>query len=152
MRDNSLVLRICPEERSRLGKTFTFSRTNLSLFNNQKGLRMDLWKSSNFDKQAKKMTRLVVQMGTCDGERAAAAAMRLVDDVAGNKFFLTMLYHHTRANNCFFPHQLQNTPIALQQGSTWTWVVPKASAWKEEWELHCLHNLKRWADLKLIFL
>ena len=48
---------------------------------------MDLWKSSNFDKQAKKMTRLVVQMGTCDGERAAAAALRLVDDVAGNKFF-----------------------------------------------------------------
>ena len=79
---------------------------------------MELQKSSNFEEQAKKMTRLVVQMGTCDGERAAAAALRLVDDVAGNKFFLTMLYHHTRANNCFFPHQLQNTPIALQQGST----------------------------------
>jgi len=42
-RDNSLVLRICPEEKS----------------------------------------RLVVQMGTCDGDRAAAAALRLVEDVAG---------------------------------------------------------------------
>ena len=28
-------------------------------------------------------TRLVVQMGTSDGDRAAAAALRLVDDVAG---------------------------------------------------------------------
>ena len=40
------------------------------------------------------MARLVVQMGTCDGERAAAAALRLVDDVAGNKFFLSIIYHH----------------------------------------------------------
>ena len=32
MRDNSLVLRICPEERSRSAKTFTFSRTKLSNF------------------------------------------------------------------------------------------------------------------------
>ena len=45
------------------------------------------------------MTRLVVQMGTCDGERAAAAALRLVDDVAGNKFFLTILYHHLLSNS-----------------------------------------------------
>ena len=37
---------------------------------------------------------MVVQMGTCDGERAAAAALRLVDDVAGNKFFLSIIYHH----------------------------------------------------------
>ena len=63
---------------------------------------MELQKSSNFDDQAKKIARLVVQMGTCDGDRAAAAALRLVDDVAGNKFFLTILYHHTRANDCFF--------------------------------------------------
>ena len=55
---------------------------------------MELKKLSNFDKQAKKMTRLVVQMGTCDGERAAAAALRLVDDVAGNKFFLNIIYRH----------------------------------------------------------
>ena len=55
---------------------------------------MELQKSSNFDEQAKKMTRLVVQMGTCDGERAAAAALRLVDDVAGNKIFLNIFYHH----------------------------------------------------------
>ena len=35
MRDNSLVLRICPEERSRSAKTFTFSRTKLSLSQEQ---------------------------------------------------------------------------------------------------------------------
>ena len=34
-------------------------------------------------------TRLVVQMGTSDGDRAAAAALRLVDDVAG-----VIRWHH----------------------------------------------------------
>ena len=55
---------------------------------------MELKKSSHFDELANRMIRLVVQMGTCDGDRAAAAALRLVDDVAGNKFFLTIMYHH----------------------------------------------------------
>ena len=69
MRDNSLVLRICPEERSRF---FLLSKLSLSQF-------LTIWTEYKLIIN----TRLVVQMGTSDGDRAAAAALRLVDDVAG---------------------------------------------------------------------
>ena len=61
------------------------------------------------------MTRLVVQMGTCDGERAAAAAMRLVDDVAGNKFFLNIIYRHLLSKS----KQPKNIVLSFE---TWLWL------------------------------